>query len=145
MTMYNVHIYREMRLNFQGIEADTHAAAAAIAHDKPTSEADEINDCEGESLAALVDVQGDEDYGQSCVIDFEGVRERKATPALLEACELLDWAYRNAETSGSVSWEALNDAWAKARSAIALLTGDTADEDQPSIFDEMVSEGVDLN
>ena len=31
MTIFNVHIYREMRLIFTGIEADTPEAAAAIA------------------------------------------------------------------------------------------------------------------
>ena len=62
MTKYNVHIYREMRLTFDGIEADTPEAAAAIARDKPTGDADDIDDCDGENLAALVDVAGDEDY-----------------------------------------------------------------------------------
>src|SRR5271157_120337 len=37
MTIYNVHIYREMRLVFGGIEADTQETAAAIARDKPES------------------------------------------------------------------------------------------------------------
>ncbi len=60
-----MHIYREMRLIFADIEADTPEAAAAIARDKPTGDADDIEDCEGEKLTALVDVAGDEDYGQS--------------------------------------------------------------------------------
>jgi hypothetical protein len=34
MTTYNVHLYREMRLDFGGIEADTPEAAAAIATGK---------------------------------------------------------------------------------------------------------------
>ena len=41
-----------------GIEADSHEAAASIARDKPTDQADSIDDCEGETLAALVDVAG---------------------------------------------------------------------------------------
>ena len=45
--IYNVHIYREMRLKFDGIEATTPEAAAEIARDKPTDQADEIDDCEG--------------------------------------------------------------------------------------------------
>lgn len=85
MTKYNVHIYREMRLTFEGIEADTPDAAAAIAHDKPTGDADDIDDCEGENLAALVDVAGDQDYEQSRLIDFEPERQRKTASALLSS------------------------------------------------------------
>ena len=40
MTSYNVHIYRKMRLVFGGIEADSPEAAAAIARDKLTSDAE---------------------------------------------------------------------------------------------------------
>lgn len=46
-------------------------------------------------------------------------RLHPAAAESLRACELLDWAYRDAEETGSVSWEALNDAWALARTAIA--------------------------
>jgi hypothetical protein len=84
---YNVHIYREMRLVFGGIEADSHEAAAAIARDRPTGDADSIDDCEGETIAALVDVQGDEEYEQSRLIDFEEERLRKAAPSILAALE----------------------------------------------------------
>ena len=31
MTTYNVHIYRELRLAFEGITAESHEEAAAIA------------------------------------------------------------------------------------------------------------------
>ena len=87
MTNYNVHIFREMRLVFGGIEADSPHAAAAIARDKPTGDADNIEDCDGENLAALVDVAGDEDYSQSVMVYFEDERVRKAGPALLAALE----------------------------------------------------------
>src|SRR4051794_31531924 len=60
MTTYNVHIYREMRLVFGGIRAESHEAAATIARDKPTEHADDIADCDGETFYACVDVQGDE-------------------------------------------------------------------------------------
>ena len=83
MTTYNVHVYREMRLVFGGIEAATHEEAATLARSKPTDQADEIADCEGENIAALVDVQGDEDYGESRIIDFEAERQRQAAGALL--------------------------------------------------------------
>jgi hypothetical protein len=82
-TTYNVHIYREMKLVFGGIDADSHEAAAAIARDKPTEQADSIDDCDGETLAALVDVAGDEEYAQSRTIDFEIERQRKAATKLL--------------------------------------------------------------
>ena len=71
MTTYNVHIYREMRLMFEGIEADSPEAAAEIARDKPTGDADSIDDCDGETFAALVDVASDECYRHSRGIDFE--------------------------------------------------------------------------
>jgi hypothetical protein len=89
MTIYNVHIYREMKLKFDGIEADAPEAAASIARDKPTDEADSIDDCDGETLAALVDLVGDDEYGQSRFIDFESERLRKAAPALLAACRMV--------------------------------------------------------
>ena len=84
-TIYNVHIYREMRLVYGGIEANSHEEAAAIARDRLTDDADSIEDCDGETMAALVDVQGDEDYRHSRAIDFEGVRERKAASRMLAA------------------------------------------------------------
>ena len=34
MTLYNVHLYREMRLHFPGVEANTPEEAARIAADK---------------------------------------------------------------------------------------------------------------
>jgi hypothetical protein len=89
MTKYIVHIYREMRLTFEGIEAETLEAAATIAHDKPTSDADGIDDCEGETLSALVDVAGDEEFENSRFIDFDGERKRKAASRLLAALEYL--------------------------------------------------------
>ncbi len=89
MTTYNVHIYREMRLVFGGIEADTHEAAAAIARDKPTDQADSIDDCDGETIAALVDVAGDEEYRHTRAIDFEPERQRKAASKLLAACRMV--------------------------------------------------------
>jgi hypothetical protein len=92
MTHYIVHLYREMRLSFADIEADTPEAAAALAREKPTGEADDIEDCNGEESSALVDLAGDEDYRHSVTIDFEGERIRKAAPALLAVlnrCTLL--------------------------------------------------------
>jgi len=82
MTRYHVHIYREMRLLFEGIEAATPEDAARIAAERPTGETGVIDDCNGENLAALVDIDGDENYAQSRLIDFEPERLRKAAPAM---------------------------------------------------------------
>jgi hypothetical protein len=68
--VYNVHLYREMRLYFPRINARSHEEAAQIVAEKPTDEAETIDDCEGTNLAALVDVRGDEQYNQSRIIDF---------------------------------------------------------------------------
>jgi len=51
---YRVHLYREMRLVFDGIEADTPEAAAQIAGDKHFYDCDDWSDCEGVNIAALV-------------------------------------------------------------------------------------------
>lgn len=89
MTLYNVHIYREMRLFFPGIEGMTPEEVARIAGDKPTAEVEYAEDCDGENLAALIDVAGDEKFEQSVTIDFEAERLRKLGPELLEALKCL--------------------------------------------------------
>ncbi len=71
MTKYNVHIYREMRLRFDGIEAETAEEAAEKAKDMLLAEADDFDECDGRDFAALVDVQGDEEFNRSRTIDFE--------------------------------------------------------------------------
>jgi hypothetical protein len=83
--LYHVHIYREMRLYFPGIEARSPDDAARIAADKPPADAEYSEDCGGENLAALIDVAGDDDFTQSAIIDFEPERLRKAAPRLLAA------------------------------------------------------------
>jgi hypothetical protein len=72
MPRYDVHLYREMRLLLEGIEAPSHEEAAALARRRSGEDADFIDDCHGEDFAALVDVAGDEQYQQSRMIDFEG-------------------------------------------------------------------------
>jgi hypothetical protein len=89
MTIYNVHIYREMRLYFPGIQAESHEAAARIAAEKCTDEADDVEDCQGENLTALVDVQGDGEYLQTQIIDFEPTLLRDHAEELLRAVEAL--------------------------------------------------------
>lgn len=70
MPTYNVHVFREMRLLFPGVEAATPEEAADVARGRPTGEAHAIEDCEGVDLAALVDVVGDEEYRQSKWINY---------------------------------------------------------------------------
>lgn len=89
MTLYNVHIYREMRLRFDGIEAESPDAAADEARGRPLSEADDFDECDGEDFAALVDVAGDEDFTRSVTVEFEGERSRKAVRMLLSACRMV--------------------------------------------------------
>jgi hypothetical protein len=70
MTLYNVHIYREMKLRFDRIEAESPEAAANIARYELTEDADDIEPCDGDTFSALVDVADDEDFTQSQIIDF---------------------------------------------------------------------------
>ncbi len=67
MPRYNVHLYREMRLFFENVEADNPEEALKKVMDTPADQA-ECHDCEGENLSALVDVVGDPDYKNS--VDF---------------------------------------------------------------------------
>jgi hypothetical protein len=83
-TTYNVHIYREMRLYYSGIAADSPEAAARIAAEKPTDQAETVNDSDGDTLAALIDVEGDAHFAQSSAIDFEPVRLQKAAASLFD-------------------------------------------------------------
>jgi hypothetical protein len=76
-----------MRLYYPGIEASSPEEAAGIARDRPTDEAEQIHDCEGETLSALVDVQGDQDYRHSVNVYFEGEQARKAAPDMLRALQ----------------------------------------------------------
>jgi hypothetical protein len=123
MTLYEVHIYREMRLAFGSIEAKSHEEAAAKARDLPIAQADEIADCEGETFAALVDVGGDEGYEHSTVIDFQDERLRKAAPELLEALHyLLEQTVDMDIRYGITLTEGEEDARAQALAALAKAT-----------------------
>jgi len=117
--IYHVHIYREMRLKFDGIEARTPEAAAEIARDMPTDQADEIDDCDGVTLTALVDEAGDDEYERSVTVEFEYERERKASAEMLIALRAFIEADQMAEECGEWKWENLHHAFALARTAIA--------------------------
>jgi hypothetical protein len=87
MTVYNVHIFREMRLKFDGIEADTPEAAAAIADDKLADQADEIEDSDGVGFSAVVDLVGDGEDTFCRAIYFEAGRLLNAATTLLATLE----------------------------------------------------------
>jgi hypothetical protein len=121
MPLYNVHIYREMRLFFPGIEAATPEEAAKSAADRPTHEASYTEDCDGENLAALIDVIGDDEFAQSVIIDFEDERLRKAAPDLLAALTMTAVRLAVLEDAEEAT-DADRDARATALAAIAKAT-----------------------
>jgi hypothetical protein len=124
MTLYNVHIYREMKLLFRDIEAATPEAAANIACDGLTEDADSIDPCDGETLSALVDVVGDDHFDHSQLIDFDGERVRKAAPKLLEALDYLLAQTVDMDLKYGITLsEGEEDARAKALAAIAEAKG----------------------
>ena len=114
MPTYNVHLYREMRLLFPGVEDSTPEEAAKLVAEKATDEAATIDDCEGFSHAALVDLVGDEDFRHSKTIAFDPVKE--AAQELYEACKAAKSLLLNKfqEPERTVFWK-LNAALAKAR------------------------------
>ena len=136
MTLHHVHIYREMRLYFPGIEASTPEDAARIAVDKATAEAEYTEDCDGENIAALIDVAGDDGFTQSVTIDFEPERLRKAAPRLLAAlaailpyaenesqCLYQCWK-RDGDKATKEESDACECAIGEARAAITAATAD---------------------
>ena len=121
MPQYNVHLYRVLRLVYEGIEACSHEEAAASACGRLTEDADDIDDCDGETFAALVDVAGDEGYEQSRMIDFEVERLRKAAPLLLEALQAIVIA-ADTDPLASIGHVLEHGSGHKARAAIAAVT-----------------------
>src|SRR5262249_50970569 len=80
--------------------------AAATARNRDTAEADDIDDCDGETFAALVDVAGDEEHEHSRMIDFEAGRLLDAAPELLSALQaasvsmaVRSWLFRGFDES----------------------------------------------
>ena len=87
-----MHIYRELRLYFPGIEASSPEEASTLAGDKPTGDAEYTEDCDGENLSALIDLVGDDGFEKSVTIDFEPERLRKIATELLDALRAAsDW------------------------------------------------------
>ena len=129
MTVYNVHLYREMRLLFLDIEAESPEEAAEACRELPDEAAcGPAEPCQGEAFAALVDVQGDSDYVQSVTIDFEAERIRKAAPKLLATLEHfynIMHDYESSRNKGYVQ-QAMQDAKAVIAEAKAAGTHDAS-------------------
>ncbi|WP_152051787.1 hypothetical protein [Tautonia marina] len=115
MTKYNVHIYREMKLYFPGIEAESPQAAADLAAKMDTADADDIVSCDGIDLAALVDVDGDDNFEQSVTIAFEPQRMLDAAPRLLAALSEIVRVYAEYpdETARQIAESAIAEATGK--------------------------------
>jgi hypothetical protein len=71
-----------MRLVFSPIVANSPEQAAAIARTLPTEDAASIDDCDGDTFTALVDVDGDDEHENTVLVDFEPERQRKAAAEL---------------------------------------------------------------
>ena len=117
---YTVHVYREMRLVFTGIEASSLPAAASIACAKPMSEADDIQDADGRTLAALVDLDGDTEHLESRVIDTEDGRLLDLAPRLIEA--LHDFVALNNASSPDF-WSDIDPLFDRARVLLRMAKG----------------------
>ena len=126
MPKYRVHIYREMRLVFENVEAETPEAAAHIAADRHFDDCDDWSDCEGTTLSALVDLDGATDAGEEqdgVLVDFEDGRLLKASRKLLNACNAArNWLaeYETGPDSG------LHGLLAQLRESIAQVNGGAA-------------------
>lgn len=120
-TIYHVHIYREMRLYFPAIEANSAEEAARIAAGKSSDEADCAEDCNGDTIAALIDVEGDSEYEKSTVIDFEPARLQKSARELFEALEYFFNIMHDYPSSVRKGYVTL--AFEKARTALTKAKG----------------------
>jgi hypothetical protein len=133
MTKYNVHIYREMRIVYQDIEAQTPEAAAESCRDFPSDAGCDPVDCDGQTFAAVVDTQGDYNANGKDILFAEG-QMRLAAPAQAVILDLVRYGLMDLSDGqayfGDVDygfddnapdWTALVNAigWAKARAAIA--------------------------
>lgn len=95
MPRYNVHLYREMRVRYRDVIADTPQHAATIVKDIDPELCDYENDiveCEGQSFAAIVDELvepevGSDDVACETPLQFEYGALRDAATLLLNACD----------------------------------------------------------
>ena len=120
MPKYRVHVYREMRIVFDDIEAATPEKAAEIAGEKHFDDCDEWSDCEGVNLAALVDRQGDPD---GTLIDFKDGRMLRASESLLSCLKDILSRFRSCIGGGNGQIEGDDEAICSAEAAIAMTAG----------------------
>jgi hypothetical protein len=118
MPTYTVHVYREMRVVFTGVIADTPEEAASVAADLRTEQADRVCDCQGSNLYALVDIEGDGWSQRSRDVAFEAGRMLDLGPKMQEALEALVSRIEEDVPMASVTCHFI-DALEDARSAIA--------------------------
>lgn len=132
MSTYTVHLYREMCLTFTGVASDTPEGAAALAYDAAGESATRWQDWEGETFAALVDLDGDEEFEHSRVIDFPEGRLRQAAPKLAEALEYLlrETVEKDIENGVGLT-EGQTAARERALAAIAELRNETGSAETP--------------
>jgi hypothetical protein len=125
MPKYKVHVYREMRIVFDNIEADSVEAAAKVAAIKHFDERDDFSDCEGVNLSALVDQQGEPD---GTLIDFEDGRMLRVSEKLLATVRKLlpeiDAEVEQREHGGNAEdWNALKCLSDEAHAVVREATG----------------------
>ena|ERR1700722_19846575 len=84
-TTYTVHLYREMRLVFRDIEADSPEEAAARA--ASDGENPEIHDCGGRTFQAVADLILDDELVDETDVLFAEGRLLNAAEDLLRALE----------------------------------------------------------
>lgn len=124
MPKYRVHVYREMRLVFDDIEAASAEKAAFIAGEKHFDDCKEWSDCEGENLSALVDYAPHE----GILIDFEAGRLRTHCPKLIAVLKKLlpeiDSEIEQRQTGGNdEDWMALKNLSDEAHAVLREATG----------------------
>jgi hypothetical protein len=101
-TIYNVHIFREMRLFYPGIEATTHEEAAQQAAAQPSETAAYTEPCDGTDLSALIDVAGDLEYTNTKRIDFQAAIAIDSYDQLMNAGQAVVDNWENGDLAAAV-------------------------------------------
>jgi hypothetical protein len=120
MPKYRVHLYREMRIVFDNIEAHSAQAAAELASERHFDDRDDFSDCEGVNLAALVDEEGHTD---GTLIDFEDGRKLRASESLLSSLKDILSRFRSCIGGGNGKIEGDDVAIRRAEGVIAMTEG----------------------
>ena len=133
MSTYTVHLYREVCLTFTGVTAGTPEEAAAVVRDTESEACVRWQDCEGETFSALVDLDSDEQFEHSRVIDFPEGRLRHAAPELADALEYLLGQTVNMDLAHGIGLtEGEADARERALAILAEARGEAETADPPT-------------